>query len=827
MMNSVTPPPLSGKVSLDLGQFLKQLQLLGYSDSDTIFLREIGGGSASKITKQLSQLPQTQTQGKDLYFVVNGQGHSDADIKDGIVFWCEWDDRPLGEQESLWKKQGFLEPTFQVRTRKSIHCYWVLDSRIPISQWSPIQTQLLDALDGDRTLKNPSRVLRVAGSWHYKNHPEPIQCQLINVTGKKYSLQEIQAALPSPAKTPILPIGDGDFTAMPSTLTPPIPLENILPLKYRELIEQGIPQGSRSNTGFSLAKELMAAERHLQWEGVSFSGSAYQLFMDYCRRCDSTDWTEKEWEQIWKSAQRGGAEPTLDSDKIRNCILAWKKKHGDNHLLQVYKPNRERMSDNSEASKKDGDRLKLEVQAYLKETDPFVKIYKKGQICSYYRILGKDLDSLCKFLEAQNSTPQTQVFSLLDFLSQSSEGMSWILPGMLPKGEMALLAAQAKAGKTLLACDVAYAVLTGTRAIGETAKQGKVLLVSSDESLASTRRRLYARGFDLISNPDSFRIMTALDLNDLSTLEAQLEDFRPDLVVIDSLTSVTLHSNISEKDAEFAKTIYKLKDLTGRYEAASILIHHENKSKEAKGIEKVSGSARITAAVWGIWQLSATNPDDEACTKRYLKVKPREGEAVTHILDLNPKDQWASSQIYNYVGEFGDESGEKKSQSHKILQLLQACKGKGLTAGEILEALPEIPKKSLYRACDRLEDRRLITKRRSTTDGKTWVYACEGYEQEEIPNNSDFASIVESEPIQENVIAQLPIPEPEPMVDEGEWVPLQPGETVKRGQKVLHSFFEACIVERWGETTCDLIYDGIRIPGAEIAQVQKVWAPPF
>jgi archaellum biogenesis ATPase FlaH len=402
---------------------------------------------------------------------------------------------------------------------------------------------------------------------------------------------------------------------------------------------------------------------------------------------------------------------------------------GWHNVIQPFqrKLNR-RIYDEREKSKQSShddsaDRLKFEIQAFLKETDPFVQIQQQGKICSHYRISRKDFDLLCKITEAKNSTPQTHVFNLTDFLSQSTDAIDWILPGMLPKGEMALLAAQAKCGKTLLACDIAYAVLTGTKAVGETAKQGKVLLVSSDESQSSTRRRLYARGFDLISNPDHFRILTHLDLSDLSTLEAQLEDFRPDLVVIDSLTSITLNSSISEKDAEFAKSIYKLKDLIGRYNSSSILIHHENKSKEAKGIEKVSGSARITAAVWGIWRLTAANPDDDTDTTRWLSIKPREGESVTHILDLNAKDQWLTDGIFSHVGEFGDESGEKKAQSQRILELLTGYNGRGLTANEILNALQDIPKKSLYRACDRLEDRQLITKRRSNIDGKTWVYA--------------------------------------------------------------------------------------------------------
>jgi hypothetical protein len=123
---------------------------------------------------------------------------------------------------------------------------------------------------------------------------------------------------------------------------------------------------------------------------------------------------------------------------------------------------------------------------------------------------------------------------------------------------------------------------------------------------------------------------------------------------------------------------------------------------------------------------------------------------VTHILDLNAKDQWLQNGIFSHVGEFGDESGEKKAQSQRILELLTGYQGQGLTANEICNALPDIPKKSLYRACDRLEDRQMITKRRSKTDGKTWVYA--------IPTDDRQTAIaISSEPEQTPEPEKLPI----------------------------------------------------------------------
>ena len=315
------------------------------------------------------------------------------------------------------------------------------------------------------------------------------------------------------------------------------------------------------------------------------------------------------------------------------------------------------------------DRLKLEIQAYLQSPDIFDKVRMKGQICSSYRINSQDFTLLCQALERQNSTPLPNSFDFSSFMEMGTDALEWIVPGILPKGETVLLAAQAKCGKTLLATDIAYSVLSGGQVLGEqVGVKGRVLLISSDESQNSTRRRLKARGFDLLPESDNLRIMTTLDISDLSPLEKELEDFRPHLVIIDSLTSITRDSGLNEKDAEFARPLYKLKDLLGKYGAAGILIHHQNKDKEAKGINKVSGSARIVAAVWGVWQIIAKDPNNEQDTIRWLKVKPREGEAVTLTLGINPKDTWAGQGIFNFISECGDESGAKRTQGEKVME---------------------------------------------------------------------------------------------------------------------------------------------------------------
>ena len=167
-------------MKIDISQQTKQLELLGYSDGEKVFYRSIPGkgmqGTTVKRATTFPTIAKEQNTERGLYFVVNGGGQKDEDVQTCRAFFAEWDDRPIEDQEKLWEAKGFLSPTFQVKTRKSVHCYWVLDQPIPAEEWRILQTSLVNALDADRSIKNPSRVLRVAGAWHVAAGQDPIQC---------------------------------------------------------------------------------------------------------------------------------------------------------------------------------------------------------------------------------------------------------------------------------------------------------------------------------------------------------------------------------------------------------------------------------------------------------------------------------------------------------------------------------------------------------------------------------------------------------------------------------------------------------------------------
>ncbi|MEA5522863.1 AAA family ATPase [Limnoraphis robusta] len=387
-------------------------------------------------------------------------------------------------------------------------------------------------------------------------------------------------------------------------------------------------------------------------------------------------------------------------------------------------------------------RYKLELKRLLAIGDELERSVEIDEVCEIYRKGRRTVEKDLLRMEAKTLTPDNNGFNLMNFLQQETQGINWIYPGIVPAGELLLLTAQAKCGKTLWATDLMYAVLSGTPLHGNEIPQGRVLYVYSDEaSPRSVIRRLRNRGFDLLTNYEDMRLINFLDLSDLSTLETELENFRPTLVVIDSLTSISTNLTVSEKDPEFARHVYKLGKLLGKYNAAGVLIHHENKSSEQKGIEKVSGTARLTAAVWGIAQMKAAQPDNPKCTERFLSVTPREGSPETYLFDLNPKEIWSEQGIFSFTGELGDETGQKRTQGDRVLALLKKYQGKGLEYQEIDEKLNI--GRSLYTVLDRLEDRKLITRRRSTVNPRRWVYLVPDNTTEEVKNDTTNFSLTD------------------------------------------------------------------------------------
>jgi hypothetical protein len=210
------PQPFEGEEQSTTGHSaIEQLRATGYKDGDRVYLRAIGGRT-QKLEATFPDLPidrlqALNSQGHGIYFVVNGGGHCDADVTECRAIFYEHDDLEIELQRDLWRKLGLPVPTIQVNTGgNSIHSYWVFREPMAPAQWLTLQSDLLEMADADRSIKNTSRVMRLAGFAHVKPRKPELSTHVIASieinSGVLYDAAELRelipVALPEPALAP-------------------------------------------------------------------------------------------------------------------------------------------------------------------------------------------------------------------------------------------------------------------------------------------------------------------------------------------------------------------------------------------------------------------------------------------------------------------------------------------------------------------------------------------------------------------------------------------------------------------------------------------------
>jgi P4 family phage/plasmid primase-like protien len=269
----------------------------------------------------IAQLEEWQRQGRGIYIVVNGGGHKDKDVKECRAVFIEHDNLDKETQLLLWEHLELPEPTIQIDSGgKSIHSYWVFDQPIEVEQWRSLQKDLLEYADGDRSLKNPSRVMRLAGAWHISSKG-CVQTRIVTNSGKRYSYSELRNAIPEVA----LPLPKTAPTLTPYFSALRAPLTCCLTRSDRALIEQGISEGGRNSNGAKLARNLIGTANRLHELGIAFDGEPRQLFDDYCARCNPA-LDEREADAVWRSAEKDNPTPSLTDDALAICARAYERR---------------------------------------------------------------------------------------------------------------------------------------------------------------------------------------------------------------------------------------------------------------------------------------------------------------------------------------------------------------------------------------------------------------------------------------------------------------------------------------------------------------------
>lgn len=314
--------------------------------------------------------------------------------------------------------------------------------------------------------------------------------------------------------------------------------------------------------------------------------------------------------------------------------------------------------------------------------------------------------------------------SLKELLDSYNPGNSWIVPTLLRRTGLYILAAEPKVGKTILLNFLIYAFSVSNDFLGMPAKPARVLYIQLEESNDTMAERLLMTGFGnmldedatlAVNFADSVRIEREFDINtDLGWLIKKIEEYKADVVVIDSLRASQLTSTTDENTSQYGKAVYALQAVCNHADVCGIIIHHMNKlgsrnAEKTSLIDRLSGNTAISGGCDGLIGLSAEDtPEGRVLT---MKTLPRQG------IHLNIKYQLKTEDGLWKLHKLSEESAARSEYTSKILRFLALFTDKEFTAYEVANAVkcsfenPDFKESLLYLSTSQIITGRFKTKR--------------------------------------------------------------------------------------------------------------------
>lgn len=138
--------------------------------------------------------------GQNIYVGVNPRtkegGKTANDVALARCLVADFDHIEPNAARAQWEGADLPEPTLLIASGHGVHAYWRL--RAPLSnlaEWSTLQRALSAALDSDRAIHDPPRLMRLPGFDNCKGEPR-VSCQtLLALPQNRYTVAEMSAAV--------------------------------------------------------------------------------------------------------------------------------------------------------------------------------------------------------------------------------------------------------------------------------------------------------------------------------------------------------------------------------------------------------------------------------------------------------------------------------------------------------------------------------------------------------------------------------------------------------------------------------------------------------
>lgn len=130
---------------------------------------------------------------KNVYYGVYSRAEKKgtaAYCKNTLSIWADYDNMTLEAVKKSIHKQGIPEPSVYVHSGHGIHAYWLLNKPVGIEAL-PVIKGIVKATEADMRAAECARVMRMPGTVNI-NGSEPVPCQVIEYTGHRYSLKQLE-----------------------------------------------------------------------------------------------------------------------------------------------------------------------------------------------------------------------------------------------------------------------------------------------------------------------------------------------------------------------------------------------------------------------------------------------------------------------------------------------------------------------------------------------------------------------------------------------------------------------------------------------------------
>lgn len=384
------------------------------------------------------------------------------------------------------------------------------------------------------------------------------------------------------------------------------------------------------------------------------------------------------------------------------------------------------------------------LRRYLLElseaNDPVTKMLLTKNLRKVHGLTTAEINSALRELKSRPEKRKLEPLTLDVLFAEVEKGIKYIIPNLLPENETVLFVADPKVGKSLATYDAAHAIANGSDTfLGEKCKQGRVLIIQTDESRQTAGFRLYKRGFRL-TDKENITVLDRFNISKIDLLDDLLSENQFNFVIVDCLIKVVSGKELDEKDPRFSDIVYQLRDLFTKHNSSGILIHHMNKNKDASGVDRVRGSSGIAGAVWGIWFLEhILKPDprnkgkkivdpSEPCRIFSIIARDVQGQRLKIELDLE-NHHWINHGTDQVTEE---EAAVNQTTEQRIVDLLKSIAPEPLPAKEIQSRLGI--ESNIYSPLKRLYDAKSIYKKDAPGgNGRVLYFIPRGDEQLELP----------------------------------------------------------------------------------------------